>query len=1093
MFQKFFTKTLESKFIKNLLNNTPLPIYKVVAEGDYIFKDSIYIYKDNIIQCTKSGYIGNYIWDKYTIVQNYKYDKIEGDVEFQDLLIATKADMDAIDETTKENLNIYYLRISDFLYKDEDGNVSIPVNNSTIIKLGYSDYELENANKILSKKYVQLYMSKFNKATAERFYEEGEIYVVESYTDDSGDVQPNLVFIDEKLLLKNTKIYSPDYCKSTVVFNKSEFDSQVKSKDLTKYPEDGIPKDSGGHFTDLHWYTLVSDKYDPADSGITEANRRLKELAAFKNVDSYIFGKYYPLFTEKHISEYGYYDPETHEKLGVYLNCLDKIFNLNLKPFYNCYSGRLADSIYFRKIHTYSKYNDIILPEGWILGDLTKDGIIDINDLDRIEGYLKGTTPLTEEEKWIADVNNDGIIDENDVIDLKDFIQVYDKDNPKDPAEIAFLNTYHFKDSNPDNDKKLIFKYPFIGDYATDGKYLYALNYTIEPEYKACLIRTADNITWEQLDDVTYNHISYFNNNFYCQTGNKILITSNIITPPSSAPIIEVDFTGKLQFINNLYLAFKDDLTNGINAQVNEEIIYYSADLENWTYIDKSSLPNGNYAANILFNNLGYIFLCDKIVDNKNKTKTIYYTQDFATWQSINLSNIITEDLTKPVQFFRFNDKFIIYAPTKLNKTFYYTDTITGAWVANKLDLDYYNPNFKVFDNKLFVFFIGKTELEAADKYLIFDSAFICKSNDLPERYNQKYNTNIIISNNDILLLPENLNAADQYIALTGINSKDFYNNWNFDLAAKCWVTKLNGSFPLNAAELAMTCDIVKGATLIDENNLYIWTELPPITKVTIPLSYSRAEYETINEPNTNFRVAQVPIKFNQTYTIAVDSNSEVTIAPAMIRNGRLVYTYNSDKSRIDLTKELNVSPITKNKSQFKQPFTYSVKLDPNKKYSDILETNEKNLYLLIQVPSMLNTSLVVLEGDYTLSDNCRKYFDTQLIDRLTDVQKNDLFTSTLSLLRMNSGSSYAFSNRLIEYLTLNVINHMDEIDQNITLAQTAQYLDDYQQISKGSWSDFMRCYYFNKVMDASSIEHIDMNGFIDKDTEKLFVQRRGN
>ena len=38
MYQKFFTKTIESKFIKNLLKNTPLPIYKIIRDNPNDFK-----------------------------------------------------------------------------------------------------------------------------------------------------------------------------------------------------------------------------------------------------------------------------------------------------------------------------------------------------------------------------------------------------------------------------------------------------------------------------------------------------------------------------------------------------------------------------------------------------------------------------------------------------------------------------------------------------------------------------------------------------------------------------------------------------------------------------------------------------------------------------------------------------------------------------------------------------------------------------------------------------------------------------------------------------------------------------------------------
>ena len=70
MYQKFFTKTIESKFIKNLLKNTPLPIYKVIRDNDYIIEGNIYIYKERIIKATKSGIIKS---GMYKILSFYNF------------------------------------------------------------------------------------------------------------------------------------------------------------------------------------------------------------------------------------------------------------------------------------------------------------------------------------------------------------------------------------------------------------------------------------------------------------------------------------------------------------------------------------------------------------------------------------------------------------------------------------------------------------------------------------------------------------------------------------------------------------------------------------------------------------------------------------------------------------------------------------------------------------------------------------------------------------------------------------------------------------------------------------------------------------
>ena len=57
MRQKFFTNTIQSTFIKNLLLNTSLPIYNSCRNGDYLINGFIYLYDTYLIKCVKSGFL----------------------------------------------------------------------------------------------------------------------------------------------------------------------------------------------------------------------------------------------------------------------------------------------------------------------------------------------------------------------------------------------------------------------------------------------------------------------------------------------------------------------------------------------------------------------------------------------------------------------------------------------------------------------------------------------------------------------------------------------------------------------------------------------------------------------------------------------------------------------------------------------------------------------------------------------------------------------------------------------------------------------------------------------------------------------------
>ena len=45
MFQKFFTDTIESKFIKALLENSPVPVYPSISLDGYAINGCVYVSK----------------------------------------------------------------------------------------------------------------------------------------------------------------------------------------------------------------------------------------------------------------------------------------------------------------------------------------------------------------------------------------------------------------------------------------------------------------------------------------------------------------------------------------------------------------------------------------------------------------------------------------------------------------------------------------------------------------------------------------------------------------------------------------------------------------------------------------------------------------------------------------------------------------------------------------------------------------------------------------------------------------------------------------------------------------------------------------
>lgn len=250
-----------------------------------------------------------------------------------------------------------------------------------------------------------------------------------------------------------------------------------------------------------------------------------------------------------------------------------------------------------------------------------------------------------------------------------------------------------------------------------------------------------------------------------------------------------------------------------------------------------------------------------------------------------------------------------------------------------------------------------------------------------------------------------------------------------------------------------------------------------------------------VNKPNSTDKIFMIPIKFNKTYTICLDSQSEVWMAPAMINNGVFVNIPRLQEDGTFKDEELTETVCSKKNairkytsSSFTTPILYNL---PNMDASDelFLQQHEKYLFLIIQVSSQNNSSLVVLEGDYTnLKSN--KIINGEHFSKITEPTLNKLFLSELNLTMISDGTSYPFSDRLIEYLLQNVIDIFDPISQNIKLVQTgeAKYKPrGYKYF--GIWTSALRRDIFDTYKKQKKVIHRDNNGFVDKDVERFLFK----
>lgn len=250
---------------------------------------------------------------------------------------------------------------------------------------------------------------------------------------------------------------------------------------------------------------------------------------------------------------------------------------------------------------------------------------------------------------------------------------------------------------------------------------------------------------------------------------------------------------------------------------------------------------------------------------------------------------------------------------------------------------------------------------------------------------------------------------------------------------------------------------------------------------------------------NSPYKVAMVPIRFNKKYTIAADSSSAVMIAPIYQENNQLIPAWSGSRS-FDLTTDLcsrnGYANVHKQLScSFKQPFTIEVQNRDGDSNAVVHQRNEKYLYLLIQFMSTVNTTLIVLEGDYT-DLGCTEIYNSEKVlnveyegntvsekNIITPVEWDKMMLSNLDLLQLSSKEQRPYSNRLIEYLLQNVITSRDEVSLDIKIAQRGRMKQ------TGVWDNNLRRALYRDFMNSKHSRKIDITGYVDKDVENSIMK----
>ena len=235
-----------------------------------------------------------------------------------------------------------------------------------------------------------------------------------------------------------------------------------------------------------------------------------------------------------------------------------------------------------------------------------------------------------------------------------------------------------------------------------------------------------------------------------------------------------------------------------------------------------------------------------------------------------------------------------------------------------------------------------------------------------------------------------------------------------------------------------------------------------------------------VDGKNDFYSVYLIPIKFNRTYTVAIDCDTLISYS-AVLHGSLGLIPNNGNSSDKYMTSQLGDSIHNVTIPRFNEPFTYRIETADKNIYQ-----HEKFLYLAIQVPSTNKSSVVVLEGNYV--ETAKKEINAEELSKLTLKKANSIMLSKLSLLRINDGNIYAFSDRIIEYLLLNVISSDDEISKNVYRTQKQLNLDNRGDTTNGVWDRKMRYMMYRSYVNDRLTDPVDINGFVDKDMESFLT-----
>ena len=299
----------------------------------------------------------------------------------------------------------------------------------------------------------------------------------------------------------------------------------------------------------------------------------------------------------------------------------------------------------------------------------------------------------------------------------------------------------------------------------------------------------------------------------------------------------------------------------------------------------------------------------------------------------------------------------------------------------------------------------------------------------------------------------------------------------------------------------------VDGLEYNDNNKL-----VSNILEITLNNTFGYLEYNTTNivlddeicvevDESTEGAILTQPGKVIEPLDGAI-TRSDATAISRYVAKWDGIYFNAQQKYNADINKD---GRITSEDSEIVSKIVAGWYDAPDKVYIKI-ESFESNLQIYSSLPIPIGTEVTV--SWYNPEDASHEEIDVTNSIMENDTLLDDMLLSKLTLLQYNDEKNYPFADRLIEYLTLNVIDSADEISDNVKRVQDVfgsydaitdevkkEYLYNYNRLQRirgipyGAWSNYLRTMIYINTRNDKTLTHLDMNGYVDKTVES-FVRR---